>query len=301
MFYNIIENERQKQKFINILLAGAVINSSYGLLMYALGKQHRLSGWLGHYMTAAGILMMIIILLLGHLLTVGIRKFGWYRSLLLLFLSIAFLATLTRNAWVGAAFGFIILFGVIRPRYVPLGIVLLFLFFIFVPPVVKERVASTFDIHDSTIQDRLKMIRTGARIIKDYPLWGVGPEMVPRVYEEYKADETDESRPHLHNNIFQIAAEKGLICAFIWLTFMGSTLYFAGRIYNRLRKENKLSIPADHLMISVLVIVLSVFIAGLFEYNWGDTEVAAAFLFIITLPFTKYKKEFHWQVSLWRK
>jgi O-antigen ligase len=298
MFYNIIEDEPQKKKLISVLYAGAAVNATWGLLMYASGKQHRLSGFLGHYMTAAGILMMIIIFLLGHLFTTGIKKFGWTRTLVLLLLCSAFLATLTRNAWVGAALGFIILFGVIRPRYVPLGVVLLFLFFIFVPPVVKERIASTFDIHDATIQDRLMMIRTGARIIKDNPLFGVGPEMVPRVYEEYKADEGDTRRPHLHNNVVQIAAEKGLLTAFIWLAFMGSILYYAGRIYNRLRKEGNSHIPEDHLMISVVVVVLSFFTAGLFEYNWGDTEVAAAFLFLVTIPFSTYKKQFSRQIRL---
>lgn len=301
MFYNIIENEPQKKKFISFLYAGAAVNAVWGLLMYGLGKQHRLSGFLGHYMTAAGILMMIIIFLLGHLITTGMKKFGWTRTLVLLLLCTAFLTTLTRNAWVGAALGFMILFGVIRPRYVPLGIVMLFLFFIFVPPVVKERIASTIDIHDATIQDRLMMIRTGARIIRDNPLLGVGPEMIPSVYEEYKADEGDKRRPHLHNNVVQIAAEKGLLTAFIWLAFMGSILYYAGRIYNSLRKEGNSHIPEDHLMISAVVVVLSFFTAGLFEYNWGDTEVAAAFLFLVTVPFSTYKKEFSKQIRLWRK
>jgi O-antigen ligase len=301
MFYNIVENERQKQKFINVLYAGAAVNAVWGLLMYASGRQHRLSGFLGHYMTAAGILMMIIIFLLGHLFTTGIKKFGWTRTLTLVLLCTAFLATLTRNAWVGAALGFIILFGVIRPRYVPLGVVLLFLFFIFVPPVVKERIASTFDIHDATIQDRLMMIRTGIRIIKDYPVLGVGPEMIPKVYEEYKADEGDVYRPHLHNSIIQIAAERGLVTAFIWLVFMGSILYYAGRIYNRLRKEGNSHIPKDHFMISAVVMVLSFLTAGLFEYNWGDTEVAAVFLFLITVPFTIYRNKFFKQIRLWRK
>jgi O-antigen ligase len=303
MFYNIITDERQKKKMLNIFYAGAALNSAWGLIMYAVGNQHRLSGFLGHYMTAAGILMMIIIFLFGHMLTAGIRKFGKTRMLLLLFFIAAFMLTLTRNAWVGGALGLMILFGIIRPKYVPLGLVILFLFFIFLPPVIKERIASTFDIHDSTIQDRLMMIRTGTRIIKANPVWGVGPEMVPRVYEEYKVDEADQKRPHLHNNIFQIAAERGLVTVFCWMVFLGSVLYHGGKLYNRERQKEKDNsyIPQDFMMISCVVTVISFLTAGLFEYNWGDTEVACAFLFLITLPFTTYKKEFKLRLRAWWK
>lgn len=301
MIYNIITDEKQRTKYMNAFYAGAAVNSVWGLLMYAAGKQHRLSGFLGHYMTAAGILMMIILFMLGHLLTVGFRKFGWTRAFLFLLFLAAFMVTLTRNAWVGATLGFILLFGIIRPKYVPLGIVILLLGFIFVPPVVKERIASTFDMQDATIQDRLMMIRTGSRIIADNPLWGVGPEMVPRVYEEYKVDKNDIKRPHLHNDFFQIAAERGLITFFCWIVFIGSVLYYSAMLYNRDRKKGNSHIPADYMLISCVAMVLSFLTAGLFEYNWGDTEVACAFLFLITLPLTAYKKEIGTQVHIWRR
>lgn len=301
MFYNIVTNERQKKRLLNVFFAGAVVNSTWGLIMYATGHQHRLSGFLGHYMTAAGILMMIIMILFSKLLALGIRKFGKSGFLLLFFFTAAFMLTLTRNAWVGGALGLIILFGVIRPKYLPLGLVTLFIFFIFLPPVVKERIASTFDMHDSTIQDRLMMIRTGKEIIKANPVWGVGPEMVTRVYEEYKVDEVDKKRPHLHNNFFQIAAERGLVTLFCWIVFLCTVMYHAGRLYNRDQRNSNSNAAPDYMIISCVVIVLSFLTAGLFEYNWGDTEVACAFLFLITLPFTSYKKDFKLRLRPWRK
>ena len=65
------------------------------------------------------------------------------------------------------------------------------------------------------------MIEIGARIVKDRPLTGVGPNMIPRVYAEYRPDYAiNQVNPHLHNVPLQIAAERGLPALAIWLWFV---------------------------------------------------------------------------------
>ena len=67
------------------------------------------------------------------------------------------------------------------------------------------------------------MIEVGARMVGSDPLTGVGPNMVPRVYEEYRPDyAVNATNPHLHNVPLQIAAERGLPALAVWLWFVAA-------------------------------------------------------------------------------
>ena len=91
---------------------------------------------------------------------------------------------------------------------------------------------SIFDVQEPTNQDRLAMIEIGARIVKDRPLTGVGPNMVPRVYAEYRPDYAiNQVNPHLHNVPLQIAAERGLPALAIWLWFVIALLAAHVRLF----------------------------------------------------------------------
>ena len=58
-------------------------------------------------------------------------------------------------------------------------------------------------------------------MIAAHPLTGVGPNMVERVYAQYRdPDAVDKVNPHLHNVPMQIAAERGLPALAIWLWFV---------------------------------------------------------------------------------
>jgi O-antigen ligase len=53
-------------------------------------------------------------------------------------------------------------------------------------------------------------------MVRDHPLLGVGPDQVKEAYTDYP---WATRRPHLHNNVVQIAAERGLpaLAAWLWL------------------------------------------------------------------------------------
>ncbi len=288
-FYNVIIKKEYICAFLKALIAGALLNSFSGFIFYFTGRQHRLSGFQGHYMTFAGILMLIIIFLLARMLISGLAEFGFRKTLILLIFCGALLLTLTRNAWVGAFLGLILLFAFIRPRYVPLGIVLILLGFLIVPTAVQQRIASTFDLQDETIKDRIRMIEIGREIIDDYPVTGVGPEMVKRVYLEYQTQINKKPMPHLHNNFIQIAAERGLLTLFAWIAFLSALVFYLWRIYIYHRREN--DEKGSYLAIGAIIAIIAFLVAGLFEYNWGDTEVELAFLFLVSLPLSLYKPE----------
>ncbi len=86
---------------------------------------------------------------------------------------------------------------------------------------------SIFNRTDLTSRDRIAMLEAGVAIVKDYPLMGVGPDQIERVYPRYRVpDAVKPSNPHLHNVPMQIAAERGLPALGAWIWFVVSA--FAG-------------------------------------------------------------------------
>jgi O-antigen ligase len=135
-----------------------------------------------------------------------------------------------------------------------------------------------FNAQDPANQDRLAMVEVGARMLADHPLTGVGPNMVPRLYEQYRPDYAiNPVNPHLHNVPLQIAAERGLPALAVWLWCIGAIVVAAFRQFRR-QTDRVLAAGA-------LAAVAAMFAAGFFEYNFGDSEFLMMFLVLVTLPF----------------
>ena len=129
-------------------------------------------------------------------------------------------------------------------------------------------------------------MQAGIKIIKDYPFFGTGPNTVDMVFQNPKYGLSDLSKRnvHLHNNITQIGAERGIPALLAWLTFIGWTFLSLLRL---LRNKDPTIYP---LTVSALAALLALCTAGLFEYNFGDSEITILFLTIITLPFIPRKE-----------
>ena len=246
----------------------------YGILEYdSLGQRPR--GSLGHYMTYSGLLMLVIGLAAARLLF-GRTNRVW-AALVLPALVVALTLTLTRSAWVGACAGIGLLL-VIRDRRLLAAIpVVAAIFIALAPPVVTDRFYSTFDLQDPTNRDRFAMARAGGRMIRDHPLTGVGPDMVQQVYADYRdAGGVNEVNPHLHNVPLHIAAERGLPALALWLWFI---VVATRDLFLGLRRPESRALAAGG-----LAAMASMLTAGMFEYNFGDSEFLMLLLVLLTLP-----------------
>ena len=122
------------------------------------------------------------------------------------------------------------------------------------------------------------MVQMGVEIVGDHPWFGVGPEMIGRVYGQYlRPNPVHTYNPHLHNVPMQIAAERGLPALALWLVFIGTA---AGGLLTQLRNG-----PARAIAGAGLAAIAAMLSAGLFEYNFGDSEFLMLFLSLITLPY----------------
>ena len=135
----------------------------------------------------------------------------------------------------------------------------------------KARQTETTEASVRSNQDRVAMIRSGIRIIRDHPLTGVGPDMVMDVYPVYRdPSAVNQLNPHLHNVPLQIAAERGLPALAVWLAFVVVLIRVAALAF---------------LPNAGIASVAAMIAAGMFEYNFGDSEFLMLFLILVTLPY----------------
>lgn len=90
-------------------------------------------------------------------------------------------------------------------------------------------------------------------------------------------DAVEQINQHLHNVPAQIAAERGLPALGIWLWFVSLVVIDLVRDF---RKGGQQVLAA-----AGLAAMVSMLAAGLFEYNFGDSEFLMTLLLLITLPF----------------
>jgi O-antigen ligase len=125
-------------------------------------------------------------------------------------------------------------------------------------------------------------------MIRAHPWLGVGPGNVEHAALQYRGSKEfpDWMYQHMHNNLFQIAAEYGLPGLALWFWFMFSLVWSGSTAYRAARRNlfGTGSMPALMISLSALGVWIALFAAGMFEYNFGDSEVLIVFLFMTVAP-----------------
>ena len=247
----------------------------YGVLNYG-GLGRRPQGTLSHWMTYSGTLMLVICAGVSRLLF-DTRDRAW-AAVAMPALVTSLALTLTRSAWVGVFAGVGTLFLLKDRRLIGLLPIAVAIVVGVAPASVTDRVYSMFDRNDPTSRDRMAMLESGRAMVRDHPLTGVGPDMVQHVYPRYRVPwAVQPSNPHLHNVPMQIAAERGLPALAAWVWFIAAAAY---GLWPRLRRSRTPALAAGGLAAMAAMLA-----AGLFEYNFGDSEFLMLFLVMITAPF----------------
>jgi O-antigen ligase len=182
----------------------------------------------------------------------------------------------TRNAWLGALAGLVVV-SVLRSRRA------LWLVGAAVAVVLVVRPATVIDrltLTDESTRDRYYMWQAGIDMILDRPVFGQGPGMIVVTYPQYRWPEAPQPfAPHLHDNALQIAAERGIPCAVFWLWLVVAAMADFWRECRR-----GLSGPG-WVAGAALALFAAVMAAGLFEYNFGDSEILMLTLIVASLPY----------------
>ena len=276
--YRLLRGRRAALATDVIITVGA-LSATYGIIQYLILNYDNLGrrpqGTLGLYMTYSGLLMLVACAAVSRVMFA--RQHRAWAALVLPALVLALMFTFTRSAWIGACVGIGILFLLRDFRLLGLLPIVLGAFLLLAPPALTARLYSTFSLSDPSNVDRVAMMKSGWRIIKDDPLTGVGPDMILQVYPHYR-DKTavNERTPHLHNVPLQIAAERGVPALIVWIWFI------VVLVRDFWQRRHSLYPSLSNTGLAVIGAMLA---AGLFEYNFGDSEFLMLFLVLVTLPY----------------
>jgi O-antigen ligase len=277
--YRLLPGKRTL-KAVDVMITAGALSAVYGIVQYGIfdydNLGQRVQGTLGHYMTYSGLIMLVGCVAAARVMFRTHDRL--WAALIMPAVFVALALTFSRNAWVGACAGISFLLILRDFRLVGLLPVAAAIFLAFAPAQIANRLYSTFNLNDPTNRDRLAMMHSGFRIIKDDPLTGVGPDMVIQVYPHYRDPEaTKQLNPHLHNVPLQIAAERGLPALGIWIWFI---VVLMRDCYRRFRSS-----PIPSIGAAALAAIVAMLAAGMFEYNFGDSEFLMIFLLLVTLPY----------------
>jgi O-antigen ligase len=188
----------------------------------------------------------------------------------------ALLLSLTRNAWLGTLAGLVTLAFLRAPKalwLLPVGAAALLV-------LGPARVIDRLTVTDASSRDRYYMWQAGVDMIRDKPVFGQGPRMIQAVYPAYRWPEAPNlMTPHLHNNALQIAAERGLPCLVWWLWLVAAVLGDAWR------EVHRGAFGPGWAAAAAFALLVAVLVAGLFEYNFGDSEILMFLLLVSSLPY----------------
>ncbi len=250
-------------------------------------KCNRARGFYSIYMTLAGVLTLVLLAVLPHLLRRDRARPRWELPAWILML-VALVLTYTRGAWLGFLAGLAGLLPLVRRRRV-LAIVGGSLLVLFLALVAASAIFSgqSWDprklADPATVRERLYMWRAGIAMLERNPVSGIGVGQVKRLFPRYALPQAAKrSTSHLHNSPMQVLVERGVLGLGCWLWLW--VAFFARGL--RILEQAGADQQRERALVSgSLAAILGFLVAGLSEYNFGDSEVVMVAYAMMTIPF----------------
>lgn len=272
---------------VRLLIAASTVSALFAVSqVFTRGLDYRVHGFLGHFNTFGGVLALVTLLAGAQLL----YRFRGRQDLWLLssvgVLLLALTLTQSRGAIGGFLLGAAILLGARDRRLLLLAPLLGAVIVLAAPGQLSARVSGILDLSDITARERVYMWSAGAAMFRAHPLVGVGPGGTAAHYPAFKHPDDPWIHPeppqHLHNNLVQLAAERGLVGTLPWLWLWLAFFRSAYDIYTRLPPSDA---GGRALVLGSLACAAAFLLTGLADYNHGDGEVALLMYFTLALPF----------------
>jgi putative inorganic carbon (HCO3(-)) transporter len=189
----------------------------------------------------------------------------------------ALVLTWSRGAWLGFIASLAIMAVLFDKRLLIVGLGLAIAGVIVAPPVLVERLLSSFTLDDSSNSYRLFIWRGSIALLRDNLFRGVGlgAESFVQIYPEYMIIQTPA--PHAHSTYLQMLIELGL-CGFLvlmWLLLacpwyaMAALFAEKGRGFERWAYTGVLS--------GVVGAAAGHMLQGVVEHTWYNPQITAIF------------------------
>lgn len=249
------------------------------------------TGFLAGPMAFAGQMQLFGLMALALLLTKAYENFAgklsnkWVFSVLVVANLAGFVFSGEKSAWIGGLTGVIVLLAMISWQTLVKGAVLLMvlvtLSFNFVP-LVNTRISAVLTGQDVGIGHRLQIWKESMKLWDSSPVFGIGftnfpPLNIPGATVPGRSQVID----HAHSNYLHFLATTGIVGAIAYLWLCIAVLVKASKAYARARAER--DDVAAGFYAGALAGMVSLMVAGLFEYNFGTAQVRLAQWFVLAL------------------
>jgi hypothetical protein len=273
ILYREVPRLRELSTWAYALVAGG--GACWGLIEFVFfdrrDLERRINGPSSHVMTYSGIILPLSVMML----VLFWRQRKWWQGVAAALSAVTLLLTFTRSVWLGWAVAVFVVIMASRARLLVYAAPVLVLFITFMPLDLFSRLISTFDVKQSSNFDRIRMLEAGVEMIRDHPVLGVGPANVKDSYALYRKHDAPRPRPpHLHNNVIQLWAERGILGLSAYLLLQALLIRECVRAWHT---------PQRVWAEVGIGVAVSLAVAGLFEFNFGDTEVFYTMLNLFAL------------------
>ena len=293
----------RKLSQIRILLygwaLGASLSAAWSLLQFARKYQAaqaahqdfylayvgaRITGFMGHWMTFSGHMMMALLLIGAFVFfAAGRPPKAWLIAAGVL-IAAALLAAFTRSMWLGALGGGLYLVWNWR-RWLVSGYSRVLAILLLANPFgIRERALSAVQPRGDVDSNQHRVVtrRIGYRMIQAHPWLGLGPEQVgPHVMQYVPADVKlplpEGYYGHLHNIYIHYAAERGIPAMLALMWMLGRALFDFARAARRLPRGAQ----ARWILHGAIAVIVAVLLSGFYELNLGDSEVLGMFVAVL--------------------
>jgi len=151
------------------------------------------------------------------------------------------------------------------------------------PSAIRARIADSIDPAYYSNAERVQMLRIGWKMIRENPLFGVGPGRVEGLYTKYLApgDPIPAYHGHLHNNVVELAAEFGL-------PVTAAALLFVIVLFHDLLARFRMASDRNQQFLcrTSLLALTGFLLSGLFDYTYGHSLGLILLSFAVLSPLT---------------
>jgi O-antigen ligase len=288
----VFRDIRNLARLLDVFAAGIIIMGGYGIWQHFVGVDlyhqillskmvfgYRAIGTFSTYLTFSGFFAIAAI----FLVPVGFTATSKFRKIYYLFASqVSFACILfnySRSTIVALVIGVVFLIILVSARYRK-WIALLLLLTMAVGIVVSPDFLNRFKNITGTefsakyANSRLAIWQTTLSMIEDKPVFGVGPGNYAKEYIAHRQVRVGRNLSHAHNDILNVAAESGIICALFYLLMWAIVVLKLYKGYIKCPDGWQKGLIFGTLLSSVVFFVMSQF-----EAFFADEEVRLLLMF----------------------
>ncbi|MEE9441607.1 MAG: O-antigen ligase family protein [candidate division Zixibacteria bacterium] len=288
----VFQDIRNLARLLDVFAAGIIIMGGYGIWQHFVGVDlyhqvllsrmifgYRAIGTFSTYLTFSGFFAIAAIFLVpaGFTATSKFRKIYYLLASQISLACILF--NYSRSTIVALVIGVVFLIILVSARYrkwIALLLLLTMAVGIVVSPDFLDRFRNLTGTEFSIkyANSRLAIWQTALSMIEEKPVFGVGPGNFDKEYIALRQVRVGRNLSHAHNDILNVAAESGIICALLYLLMWGIVVVKLYKGYIKCPDGWQKGLILGTLLSSVVFFVMSQF-----EAFFADEEVRLLLMF----------------------